>query len=111
MPWTEKEIASRDFMIDRRVRAAIELAKNYQEDPERGDRIRRALCPVCFYQVSIAGQGFTRFVCASCDIEQMNENTNVPKLCLDCSKRLMLCRQCGGHYATYEEIVHFHLGD
>ena len=42
-----------------------------------------------------SGQGFTDFTCALCGREDTWANTNTPKFCHECSKRLNLCQRCG----------------
>ena len=42
-----------------------------------------------------SGQGFRDFTCAICGKTDVWHNTDVPKICYNCSKRLNICQRCG----------------
>lgn len=56
-----------------------------------------AICKKCYWEEKgmFSGQGFTDFTCALCGREDTWANTNTPKFCHECSKRLNLCQRCG----------------
>ena len=56
-----------------------------------------AICTKCYWKEKgqLSGQGFTTFTCALCGKEEEHHNTNVPKFCHECSKRLNMCQRCG----------------
>ena len=52
-------------------------------------------CNDCLINKGIAGQGFTRYTCVVCGQEGFWHNTNIPTVCPECSKRLLICERCG----------------
>lgn len=64
-------------------------------DAQRNGRLRARECPWCFYFGStLAGQGFTDWVCSCCGKEDTWADTRTPYLCHECSDRLGLCVNC-----------------
>lgn len=57
-----------------------------------------AICKKCqdAEKGMFSGQGFMDFRCALCDKTDTWCNTNTPKFCHECSKRLNMCQRCGG---------------
>ena len=57
-----------------------------------------AICKKCYWEEKgmLSGQGFTDFVCQICDKTDTWANTNVPRFCHECSKKLNICQRCGG---------------
>ena len=53
------------------------------------------ICDNCLMDKGLAGQGFTKYVCEICGQEGFWHNTNTPKICPDCSRRLCVCEKCG----------------
>lgn len=54
------------------------------------------ICKKCYWEQKgmLSGQGFTKFTCAICGKEYEYCNTNVPKICYDCSRKLNICERC-----------------
>ena len=42
-----------------------------------------------------SGQGFRDFTCQLCGKTDTWCNTNIPKFCDECSKKLNICQRCG----------------
>ena len=57
-----------------------------------------AICKKCKWEEKgmLSGQGFTDFTCQLCGKTDTWHNTNVPKFCHECSKKLDMCQRCGG---------------
>ena len=56
-----------------------------------------SICKKCYWEQKgmLSGQGFTAFTCALCGKQDTWHNTNIPKFCHECSKRLNICQRCG----------------
>lgn len=52
-------------------------------------------CAKC-YRPRIAGQNFTRYVCARCKEERSHPNTEIPLICRECADKDQSCIRCGG---------------
>ena len=50
----------------------------------------------------LAGQGFREFTCVLCGKHDVWSNTNVPKFCYSCSKKLNMCQRCGADLGEEE---------
>lgn len=57
-----------------------------------------AICKKCERKEKgmFAGQGFRDFTCQLCGKTDTWHNTNVPKFCSECSRKLDMCQRCGG---------------
>lgn len=76
--------------------SVIERGELLSKDPQRKERLTKALCPVCFYGSSrIGGSICTEVICADCDTRLRFSNTCTDILCELCATRLRLCRHCG----------------
>ena len=66
---------------------------------------KSTLCKKCLFEEKgmLAGQAFTEFTCALCDKHDVWGNTNVPKFCYSCSKKLNMCQRCGAPLENEEE--------
>lgn len=55
------------------------------------------LCIKCkmLEKTMAAGDGFREFTCALCGKHDIWHNTNIPKFCYSCSKKLNICQRCG----------------
>ena len=51
----------------------------------------------------LSGQGFTDFKCSLCGKIDTWHNTNVPKICDECSNKLNVCQRCGGSLKEEKE--------
>lgn len=51
-------------------------------------------CQLEKLQGTISGQGFTSWICQECGQQFIHHNTNVPKVCKNCSDKLHICEQC-----------------
>ena len=72
----------------------IAKALTVANDTHREKRLEGMLCIICSTENYLSGQGFTRWRCFHCDREDMHHNTHVPRLCIECAKKLALCRHC-----------------
>ena len=88
-------MVDKTYIRNRRVRSTIKLAEQFKTDPNKEMRLNHQECVYCFYTIAIAGQAFTRYTCEECGKEDRHHNTNVPKVCMDCAKKMDLCHQCG----------------
>lgn len=76
-------------------RAAI---KAYDEDKSRKYRLEEGLCKYCYYIMRggiFAGQMITHSNCHECGKEMVFPTTMTDALCLECAKKLNLCKHCG----------------
>lgn len=57
-----------------------------------------AICKKCEWEEKgmLSGQAFRDFTCQLCGRTDTWHNTNIPKFCHECSKRLNMCQRCGG---------------
>ena len=83
----------------RRVEHIHRLSIKFKEDADKKIRLQYGYCIFCWYSESLAGQAFTEYTCAVCGKEGRHPNTNVPKICIDCSKKHKLCVECGADIA------------
>ena len=60
------------------------------------------LCYDCWRSSFAAGQAFTKYECKSCMGTYTHPNTAVPKLCIECSIALNMCRKCGHEIGLYK---------
>lgn len=51
----------------------------------------------------MAGQGFREFTCQLCGKTDVWHNTNTPRFCSECSKRLNMCQRCGNPLDNVQE--------
>lgn len=58
---------------------------------------KSTLCIKCLMEEKglLAGQGFTEYTCTLCGKRDVWGNTNVPRICYNCSKKLNICQRCG----------------
>lgn len=71
--------------------------RRIDEDPDREKRLKRQECGFCHYMAGkIGGAAVTTAPCGICDRQVSSGNTCIAALCLDCAKRLGLCKHCGG---------------
>lgn len=76
-------------------RAAI---RAYDEDKSRKHRLEEGLCKYCYYIMrggTFAGQMITHTNCHECGKEMVFPTTMTDALCLECAKKLNLCKHCG----------------
>ena len=76
-------------------RAAI---RAYDEDKSRKYRLEEGLCKYCYYIMkggTFAGQMITHANCHECGKEMVFPTTMTDVLCLECAKKLNLCKHCG----------------
>jgi len=83
------------YIRNRRIRSAKIFADQLKTDPEQEQRQKKQECVLCYYTISIAGQGFTNYTCLGCKGVFSHSNTHVPALCFECAKKSDLCVQCG----------------
>jgi hypothetical protein len=82
------------YFRNRRVKSTLTLAESLLHDPEKERRLAEQRCILCYYTIRISGQAFTAYKCGECSTEFMHHNTSVPKLCLECARKLNLCAEC-----------------
>lgn len=76
-------------------RAAI---RAYDEDKSKKYRLKEGLCKYCYYIMgssTFAGQMITHANCHECGKEMVFPTTITDSLCLECAKKLNLCKHCG----------------
>ena len=76
-------------------RAAIAA---YDKDNSRKHRLEEGLCKYCYYIMkggTFAGQMITHANCRECRKEMVFPTTMTDALCLECAKKLNLCKHCG----------------
>ncbi len=76
-------------------RAAI---RAYDEDSSKKYRLKEGLCKYCYYIIkggTFAGQMITHSNCHKCGKEMVFPTTMTDALCLECAKKLNLCKHCG----------------
>ena len=58
---------------------------------------KSTICKKCLFEEKgmFAGQAFTDFVCELCGKTDTWGNTNTPRFCYSCSKKLNICQRCG----------------
>ena len=63
------------------------------------------VCKKCLFKGKgmIAGQAFTDFKCSLCGKIDTWHNTNVPKICDECSNKLNVCQRCGEQLEKEED--------
>jgi hypothetical protein len=88
-------INSRTERTYNRLNSQIEFVNNCTRDSKKEQRLSKQLCTICFHTTRICGQGFTKFTCQMCEIEDNWHNTCVPALCLACAENEKLCQNCG----------------
>ena len=56
----------------------------------------KTICKECYWKQKgmLSGQGFTKYTCALCGNEYEWCNTDVPKICEECSKKMNICQRC-----------------
>ena len=69
---------------------------------EKDWRAYMKICKECYeeYKNTIAGQGFTKYVCEKCGQIAWYHNTNVPKYCSYCCEENDICERCGKSLIT-----------
>ena len=85
-------------MWNRRYQKSIfENADNIKSDPKRKNRLKNQECKLCYYVIGrMGGAAITTTQCTICNEPMSFSNTNTDKYCKKCSKKLKLCRHCGG---------------
>ena len=89
-------LISSTSLSKRRVEAALKLAEQFREDPQKAERLTACLCIPCFYSSSWGGAAITQEPCMCCGAVQMYGSTNTDALCMDCAQEAHLCKHCGG---------------
>lgn len=79
-----------------RVKHVTELARKYEEDPDRKSRLARQYCIPCHYTSRMGGAAMTNKECAACGKDEMYGSTATDELCLECAKANEVCKCCGG---------------
>ncbi len=85
------------WLAHKRAVEAIQLADNLKKDPDKGKRLEKQLCRVCFYTrgARIAGAAMTICPCGLCGTDQLYTSTATDVLCLTCARGAHLCKHCG----------------
>jgi len=64
------------------------------EDADKGRRVGMQECVICYYGMAVAGKAITYRDCENCGVEMQFTNTCTDRLCLDCARKLKVCRHC-----------------
>lgn len=92
------------FLKRSQYNKVIELSVKFRTDPERKRRMEECLCVVCYYRMDeLGGAAITHRTCGKCGIDQVYSSTNTDVLCLDCAKKLALCKHCGADIVLYND--------
>jgi hypothetical protein len=69
----------------------------FDTDPKLEERKSKQLCKHCFFVNNnrIAGQSFTNHNCGLCRKVMTFSTTDTDKFCLECAKKLSVCKHCG----------------
>ena len=99
MAWTQLDRDLVGFQHSRQFLAWENYLNAVNEDAERDIRLAKQRCMYCWYisQRSVAGQGFTDWLCSHCGHMGSHHNTYVPTLCRTCAIETAACEQCGGN--------------
>lgn len=86
-----KDLHSRE--IDRQRKKLIK----YDADDFKEKRLEKQICKYCFYirADDIVMDAFTSSKCEECNKDLMFCNSNTDKYCLDCARKLRVCKHCG----------------
>jgi hypothetical protein len=52
-------------------------------------------CRECIDKIIIGGSAYTNWECKICGKKATEGHTNIPMLCGECSRDLLLCERCG----------------
>lgn len=75
----------------------IEKVNNYNNDPNKNERLKYHYCKTCFYILDhIGGAMVITEKCKICKKEIIFGSTNTDFLCFDCAKKHKLCAHCCG---------------
>ena len=88
------------------IEMVLKLADEFINDPLRKDRLNAQECKPCFYESRLAGNSATATKCACCEKKMYFGSTDVDILCIDCAKKLDLCKHCGGDIESKHRRKH-----
>lgn len=88
------------WRAQQRIKAAIKLAQELQQDPRSADRLAAQECRTCYYIPGLGGAAMTTQACMCCGTEQQFSSTNTDVLCPNCAAKHNLCKHCGGDLAS-----------
>lgn len=77
------------------VKWITDRARQITEDQSREQRLAIMECVVCCGERRQGGTKGTKRPCGCCQVELRSNSTNIDVLCLDCAKRMGLCKHCG----------------
>lgn len=91
------------FTVDTLNNATFDVTtklNNYQmaiDDPDKGERIKDQRCQGCYYAGRLALNSTIGrpAECAKCPDSFRSFHVTPDVLCLECAKRMQVCRQCG----------------
>lgn len=55
------------------------------------------------HSTTLAGDALSEFHCLLCGEEKVHSNTDIPKICVECSKKTGRCQECGKLLKKEEE--------
>lgn len=95
---TPEGVRTRTYLSRQMAARAVAIARQYEVDGKRVERLEQGICQACFYlrQNRIGGQAMTNKPCDLCGTLLHSGNTNIDDLCQNCAVTHELCRQCGG---------------
>ena len=82
---------------DRFVEKEYGKLGGYSDDSQKDIRKEKQLCKYCFYIMidGWSGQAFTNCNCENCEKEMTFATTDTDNFCIECAKKLNVCKHCG----------------
>lgn len=77
------------------LKVMLEHADKLRHDPDKGRRLNKQECVVCYYTAKVGGQAMTETNCGICDKTMLYASTVTNKLCYECASMHDLCQCCG----------------
>lgn len=85
------------YFNNRLVEKTKKRMEEYDLDSNKKHRIELCECKFCTYinNSRIAGSAFTESKCTSCGKNMIFPSTDTDDYCIDCAKKLNVCKHCG----------------
>lgn len=89
-------MVTRTHVARSQVEAAVQRARDLDEDSDKTRRLARQFCKACHYFPRLAAQASAVQPCACCSAPQQYSSSATDALCPPCAKTHSLCKHCGG---------------